>query len=267
MQNQAIGVFDSGIGGLTLARALKIALPEEQLIYFGDTAHLPYGDKSTAALQAYVIKALDFFLKQKVKCVLIACNSASAAAYELAKEYTASRAKVFNVIDPTVNYIAKHSEKIHIGLIGTRQTVNSGVYNEKLSRLAPQMQLHSLATPLLAPMIEDGFFNNQISRSVIREYLSSPKLKAIEALVLACTHYPLIQKEIEDFYKHQIPVIDSAGLVAEEVKTYLNQNQLLREAPSVSDKFYVSDFTPAFEATTRIFFAKKVKLKLYKLWE
>src|SRR5688572_29790686 len=122
-----IGVFDSGIGGLTVAQAITKVLPNERLIYFGDTAHLPYGAKSTAAIQAYAVKICDLLLKQQCKVILIACNSASAAAYELVKEYVGSKAKVLNVIDPTVQFIGENYVGKTIGLIGTKQTVNSNV--------------------------------------------------------------------------------------------------------------------------------------------
>jgi len=130
-----IGIFDSGIGGLTVAKAVKHLLPNESIIYFGDTAHLPYGDKSTAAIQAYSIKICDIFLKRNCKVILIACNSASAAATDLVKEYVGKRAKVFNVIEPIVNYIRETYQNTNIGLIGTKQTVGSEVYKSKIETL------------------------------------------------------------------------------------------------------------------------------------
>src|SRR6478752_249486 len=192
LKNLPIGIFDSGIGGLTVAHAITRILPNEQLIYFGDTAHLPYGDKSTAAIQAYSVKICDLLIRQRCKVILIACNSASAAAYELVREYVGSKAKVMNVIDPVVDYIKEHYNGKTIGLIGTKQTVLSNVYKKKVDALSKNIDLKSLATPLLAPMIEEGFFDNNISESIITSYLSDASLSGIEALILGCTHYPLI---------------------------------------------------------------------------
>lgn len=264
-----IGIFDSGIGGLTVAYAVKKLMPEQAIIYFGDTAHLPYGDKSATALQAYTIKTIDFLMEQGCEIILIACNSASAAAYELAQEYAASRAKIFNVIEPIVNYVGEHFANQNLALIGTRQTVNSKVYEQKIKEKDVNINFKALATPLLAPMIEDGFFNNQVSKSVLNEYLSNPKIQNIDAIILGCTHYPLIKKDIENFYKQEVQIIDGSNIIAQQVKQYLVKNDLLAQGDEqkLVDKFYVSDYTLSFESTTKIFFKEKINLELYKLWE
>lgn len=264
-----IGVFDSGIGGLTVARAVSRVLPQERLIYFGDTAHLPYGDKSTAAIQAYSVKICDLLLKQQCKVILIACNSASAAAYELVKEYVGSKARVLNVIDPIVAHVGQAYAGRTVGLIGTKQTVNSNVYRKKIDELDAGVELRSLATPLLAPMIEEGFFNNSISGNIIETYLSSPVLQDIEALVLACTHYPLIKQQIADYYEGRVAVLDASDVVAQHVQQYLLAQELTAPAagPAPAHHFYVSDFTRSFEESTRIFFEQEVHLEHYPLWE
>lgn len=262
-----IGIFDSGIGGLTVAHAITQLLPNESLIYFGDTAHLPYGDKSAAAIQAYSIKICNLLLQQKCKVILIACNSASAAAYDLVKEYMASKAKVLNVIDPAIKYLGENYANKAVGLIGTKQTINSNIYKKKVDALEKNIELKSVATPLLAPMIEEGFFNNQISESIINQYLSDENLKNIDALVLGCTHYPLIKNQIEAYYKNSVTVLDTSQLVAETVKKYLDENDLLNESPKPAHHFYVSDYTASFEQSTRWFFGENVKLEHYPLWE
>lgn len=264
---QPIGVFDSGIGGLTVAHAIVQNLPQERLIYFGDTAHLPYGDKSTAAIQAYAVKICDLLLRQHCKVILIACNSASAAAYELVKEYVGSKARVLNVIDPVVEYIGNTYAGKTIGLIGTKQTVNSNVYLKKVDELDLDITLKSHATPLLAAMIEEGFFNDSISESVIHAYLSAPELHDIEALILGCTHYPLIKRQIENYYQGRVDVLDASQIVARHVKSFLETNQLASDELSSDHAFYVSDFTRSFEESTRIFFKRKVHLEHYPLWE
>ncbi len=264
-----IGMFDSGIGGLTVARAVAQRLPHERLVYFGDTAHLPYGDKSTAAIQAYAVKICDLLLRQHCKIILIACNSASAAAYELVREYVGSKARVLNVIDPIVAHVGQVYAGRRVGLIGTKQTVNSNVYKKKLDDLDAAVDLHSLATPLLAPMIEEGFLENSVSDDIIASYLAHPALADVEALVLACTHYPLIKEQIGRYYAGRADVLDASDVVAAATAAYLAAQNLLAPPTPVPPvhHFYVSDFTRSFEESTRLFFGQEVRLEHYPLWE
>ena len=264
-----IGIFDSGIGGLTVARAVAQRLPHERLVYFGDTAHLPYGEKSTAAIQAYSVKICDVLLRQHCKLILIACNSASAAAYELVREYVGSKALVVGMIDPVAEYVGQHYAGRPVGLIGTKQTVGSNSYRKKIDDLDRGVDLHSLATPLLIPMIEEGFFNGRVSEEIIRAYLAHEELQGIESLVLACTHFPLIKPQIEDYYQGRVAVLDPSDVVAATVAEALAARQLLAPAGGVgpAHHFYVSDFTRSFEESTRIFFGQQVQLEHYPLWE
>ena len=261
-----IGIFDSGIGGLTVAHAIQQHLPNESIVYFGDTAHLPYGDKSEAAIQAYSIKIADVLLKKGCKVIVIACNSASSASYELLKEYVLDQAHIINVIDPMIEYVVKEFNGKKIGLIGTKRTVQSGIYTKKIVASNAGIELASLATPLLAPMIEEGFYNNQISHEIIAQYLSDQTLTGIEALILACTHYPLIKKEILDYYQGKATILDSSVVVAKELDNYLQQTKLKNDSIEPEHHFYVSDFTESFEASTQLFFGKKVHLEWYPLW-
>lgn len=264
--NAPIGIFDSGIGGLTVAHAIKTLLPNESMVYFGDTAHLPYGDKSEAAIQAYSIKIADVLLAKGCKVIVIACNSASSAAYELLKEYVRV-VKIINVIDPMVNLVVHNYSGKQVGLIGTKRTVQSGVYSRKIQEANKSITLHSLATPLLAPMIEEGFFDNQISHEIIAQYLNEPQLRTIEALILACTHYPLIKKEIREFYSKPIPILDSSEVVADALKRHLTENNLVNTSITpVHHQFLVSDYTASFEASTRLFFHERVHLEKHPLW-
>ncbi|TAF67360.1 MAG: glutamate racemase [Cytophagales bacterium] len=270
-----IGIFDSGIGGLTVARAVAECLPEENLIYFGDTAHLPYGDKSTTSIQAYSIKICNFLLTQNCKVILIACNSASAAAYELVKEYVGSKATVISVIEPTIQYIEQYHQQHHIGLIGTKQTVNSNVYKKKIDQLNQNITLQSLATPLLVPMIEENFFSKTIQQEIISEYLSHQSLEAIDALILGCTHYPLIKEEIKQYYqthKKTVQIIDSSERVAQTLKKTLEDKKITNINNQTTAKtgfrnFYVSDYTQSFEESAKIFFGQQIHLALYPLWD
>jgi len=263
--HRPIGIFDSGIGGLTVANAIQHHLGQESLIYFGDTAHLPYGDKSPEAIRSYAIRICDFLIESNVKMIVIACNTASSIAFETVKKHIGKKALLVNVIDPVVKSVT--SSKHHrIGVIGTKATIKSDVYARKIHQENKKLEVSSLATPLLAPMIEEGYFNNKISSTIIGSYLSRPKIKKIDTLILACTHYPLIRPEIEKYYKKKIDIVDSADIVGRHVKELLAKHGLLNTKGKAEHRFFVSDYTKSFEKSTRIFFKGKVKLSRKNLW-
>lgn len=261
---QPIGIFDSGIGGLTVANAVLKVLPDESIIYFGDTAHLPYGDKSPDTIARYAQVITDFLLSQQCKLIIIACNSASSVAYDKVREQAIAKGvEVVNVIDPVVACIADRGYR-SVGVIGTRATIGSGVFPQKIAALDRQMEVASLATPLLAPMIESGFVKGDISRLVIENYLDDPKLEGIEALILACTHYPLIKAEIENHYAIKglsVDILATNEIVAEYVKSLLKSLSLIHEGTPQPHQFYVSDYTESFEQTTRLFYKQAVHLE------
>lgn len=264
--SQPIGIFDSGIGGLTVAHAVVSHLPKENIVYFGDTAHLPYGDKSTAAIQAYAIKIAHLLLQKECKLILIACNSASAAAYDLVKEYIASKAIVMNVIDPVVYFLKEKYATKRVGLIGTRHTVNSSIFKKKIENLKLDITLSSYATNLLASAIEE-FGNHRVIDSLLEEYLAHPDLQNIDALILACTHYPIIKERILLQYKKPIELIDSSDIVAKAVKMQLEHHHLLNTNGAGSKHFYVSDYTESFANNAKLFFSEEIKLEHYPLWD
>ncbi|HKC69477.1 MAG TPA: glutamate racemase [Bacteroidia bacterium] len=265
--NQPIGIFDSGIGGLTVANAIAKALPNEQLIYFGDTAHLPYGDKSPDSIKYYSIRIAQFLLEQNCKIIVIACNTASALAYETIKDFVGNKVPVIDVVNPMVDEIAQNKKLKHIGVIATKGTIKSDIYAKKLKHKSKNLQVSSLATPLLASMIEEGFFNNKTSRTIIHDYLSRPKLKKIDSLILACTHYPLIKPEIEEFYKGKIKIYDNAEVVAKKVSEVLKGLKLASTKKNNPHHFYMSDYTKSFEESSRFFFKSKIKLTAANIWK
>jgi glutamate racemase len=260
-------VFDSGIGGLTVADAIQKLLPGESIIYFGDTAHLPYGDKAPESIRSYGIRIADFLLESGCKMIVIACNTASSIAYESVKEHVGKKALVVDVINPVVDAVSSRKKPHRIGVIGTRATIKSDAYAKRITAKNPDLEVTSLATPLLAPMIEEGFFNNKISRTIINSYLERPKIRKIGSIILACTHYPLIKPEIEAFYKGRVEIVDSAQIVAEEVRKKLSKLKLLNASRKGKHRFFVSDYTRSFEESTKIFFAGKVKLEKKNLWK
>ncbi|HEX5002165.1 MAG TPA: glutamate racemase [Bacteroidia bacterium] len=261
-----IGIFDSGIGGLTVANAIRKILPGESIIYFGDTAHLPYGDKAPESIIGYAVGISDFLLKSGCKMIVIACNTASSIAFDAVKKHVGKKAIVIDVINPVVAEVSSSKKLKRIGVIGTRATIKSEAYARRITQSNPSIEVLSLATPLLAPMIEEGFFDNKISQTIINSYLDRPKIRKIESIILACTHYPLIRPEIEKYYKGKVQIIDSAQIVAAYVKKQLELKKLLNPAPKGKQRFYVSDLTPSFIKSTRHFFTGKVKLEKKNLW-
>lgn len=263
-RQQPIGIFDSGIGGLTVANAVLRVLPSETIHYFGDTAHLPYGDKSAETIQRYAQVITDFLLSKDCKLIIIACNSASSVAYEqVSKQAALQGVAVVNVIDPVVDCVNRKGYR-SVGVIGTRATIGSGIFPSKINASDSQMQVASLATPLLAPMIESGFVKGDISRLVIENYLDDPVLEGIESLVLACTHYPLIKHEIEHYYAVkglQVDVLATNEIVADYVKSLLIREELVNTGYPKGHHFYVSDYTESFEQTTRLFYKEAVLLE------
>ncbi len=260
-----IGIFDSGIGGLTVAYAISRLLPQERIIYFGDTAHLPYGEKSADAIRYYAIKISKFLLQQNCKMIVIACNSASSAAYEILLDFFDEKVLFVNVVDPLVEKLADNQAK-NIGVIATKATINSNTYRDKIQEKDSKIKVNQLATPLLVPMIEEAYVNNNISHSIIENYLSHPSLKNIDSLLLACTHYPLIKKEIEDFYNHKVQILDSTDVVANKVKQVLEKAGLLSSKKIENNHFYVSDYTSSFEDATKLFYGAKIHLEERNIW-
>jgi glutamate racemase len=263
---QPIGVFDSGIGGLTVAHAIVERLPSESLIYYGDTAHLPYGDKSPAAIRQYSVGIVHFLLEKGCKLIVVACNTASSAAFETLNDYFRGRVHLITVVDPLVRAVAAQNYR-KVGVIATKATIQSGIYEQQLRALQPDLEVVSLATPLLVPMIEEGFIHHRISTDVIESYLGRPEFEGIEALLLACTHYPLIRPEIEAFFGGRVAVYDSTQVTARSVHETLSRHGLLASgARSEAHRFYVSDYTPSFEDTTKLFYGAEVHLEHLNIW-
>ena len=265
MKEQPIGIFDSGVGGLTVAHAIKQILPGESLVYFGDTAHLPYGDKSAESISYYSQRITEFLLGHNSKVVLVACNSASASAFESLKKQFQDKTILIDVIDPVVDYLSTRNFN-KIGVIGTKRTISSGTYEKKIKEKSPSTSVVSLATPLLVPMIEEGFIFDDISNAIIRSYLSNESLAGIEALILGCTHYPIIKNQISKIFNFNVEVVDSARIVAMVLRDALEKNDLLNDTGVVNDQFFISDYTDYFEKIARMFFEGEINLKKADIW-
>lgn len=260
--SQPIGIFDSGVGGLTVAKEIKRLLPQEDLIYFGDTKNLPYGEKSREAIISYVTKITQFLLEKNCKAIVIACNSATANALREVLETVNGMVPVIDVIHPVAEKVSFEMHN-NVGVIATKATVNSALYKKSIRKHNAFIKVDELATPLLVPAIEEGLKNHPITRSIITHYLSNKKLKNIDTLILGCTHYPLLLDEIKNFYGNRVRVIDSPNIVAAELKTVLEKYRLLqKENAAPKYLFYLSDITRNFEKISKKFFGNAIALEL-----
>ena len=264
---QPIGIFDSGVGGLTVAHSIQSLLPREKIIYFGDTFHLPYGDKSSDSVRYYSRRISDFLLEKKCKTVLIACNTASSSAYDEVVEHVAGRALVLNVVDPVVSLVSKRHVDGKVGVIGTKGTINSRTYETKIRKENASLEVISMATPLFVPMIEEGFIYDDISNAIIRAYLTDTRFTGIHTMILGCTHYPIIKRQIEKLFNFNVDVIDAANIVAQELKTKLEELELMRTGKPARHEFYISDYTPFFEKIAKMFFESTVHLEHLDFWK
>jgi glutamate racemase len=268
ISSRPIGIFDSGVGGLTVANAIRQMLPGERLIYFGDTAHLPYGDKSKETIMGYSARITQYLLEQQCKVIVVACNTASANAYEAIMAEAGNNALVVDVINPVVEHVTTQTSYKHIGVIGTKGTINSGTYVRKIISRNPHITVSSLATPMLVPMIEEGFIFDDISNAIIRSYLSKPELNQIDALILGCTHYPIIKNQINRYFNFTVDIIDTARIVANYLRKMLaTHNQLNQSTDIPAHRFLVSDFTDYFQIISKLFFEEKINLEKVNLWK
>lgn len=261
-----IGIFDSGVGGLTVANAIHRLLPNESLIYFGDTAHLPYGDKSPDAIRHFAIEISRTLIEKGCKAIVVACNSAATVAHKELQDYLNDKAIFVEVVKPLVQTTID-SKADRVGIIATKATIDSGEYQRRLKSKKQTIQLFPKATPLLVPMIEEGFVDDEISRTILKEYLSTNDFKNLDVLLLACTHYPLIKDAI---VRHltKTKVFDSTEVTALELSRQLSTHGLLNEQRLLANnQFFVSDYTDNFEKSARMFFGSDVNLKEWNIWK
>jgi glutamate racemase len=254
-----IGIFDSGIGGLTVVKSVMEQLPGEDIIYFGDTARVPYGIKSMDTVKEYALQITDFLLKKNVKTILIACNTVAASAEKEIK-LKSGNVPVFGVIDSGSNVaVTIGGRKKLIGVIGTLATVNSGAYEKAIKKLNPELSVFSKACPLLVPLAEEGWTDNTIARQVIELYLEDFKQKPMDALILGCTHYPLFKALItETIDNSETAIIDSADAIAASTQKYLSDIKLLNSQKKGTFQCFVSDKPQRFQILAERFLGKSI---------
>lgn len=261
-----IGIFDSGIGGLTVVKEIIKSLPQYQITYFGDSARMPYGNKSKSTIIKYAIQDTKFLLDKGAKIIIIACNSASAvAAEELKRQFEGM--PIFEVITPAVNKAIAVTKNKRIGVIGTRATTSSNIYQDKIKQHKNGYTIISKACPLFVPLAEEGWTDKPVTKMVAKKYLYSLKLKNVDTLILGCTHYPLLKKIIQEKMGRQVKLVDPAEEVAREVKKYLAENSEIEKklAKSNNHEFYFSDIAPHLTELAHKWLGQEITPKTYLL--
>jgi glutamate racemase len=241
---KAIGIFDSGIGGLTVLKEVVAKLPNENIIYLGDTARVPYGIRSAETVTRYSFENTRFLLSQEIKMLVVACNTASAVSLDAVKK--AFPLPVIGVLEPGARAAVAATKSGKVGVIGTEATIASGAYEKAIKRLAPEVEVHSIACPLFVPLAEEGWTDNDVAALTAEKYLAPLRGKGIDALVLGCTHYPLLKAVIGKVVGPEITLIDSATETAKEVAVVLEQLNWKGRGEGIR-KFYVTDTPARFE--------------------
>lgn len=262
---QPIGIFDSGIGGLTVARAVAQALPEHSIVYFGDTAHLPYGEKSPALIRRYATQIARELVRLGCGSIVVACNSASSNALDAIREAVGPKVPVIDAVHPVVHAVKERYAGGEVGVIGTRATIDSNWYQRLLE--AEGLEVVAKATPLLASAIEAGFHGGEVSDALIAAYFEDGAFNQVQALILGCTHYPLVADQIAAALPDAVALVDSAEAAASALRVALGSAGASPGAPSAprTERFMVSDLTESFSLGAQRFYGAPVQLEEHKL--
>jgi len=256
INEQPIGIFDSGIGGLTVARALRRRLPGENILYLGDTARVPYGVKSKETIQRYALECSLFLLNRGVKLIVVACNTVSAVALPHLREIL--RAPMIGVLEPGVAEALQAAGVRRVGVIGTPSTIQSQAYQARLKEVAPALDVRAKACPLLVPLAEEGRLEGPVVQRVLHEYLSPFKRVGIDALILGCTHYPLFKPALREYFGEGTHLVDSAEAAARSVEEALLREGMLRTHGEGAVQCYVTDLPRRFQTLARLFFGESL---------
>jgi len=249
-----IGIFDSGVGGLTVVKEIKKILPDAPIIYFGDTARLPYGNKSRETIQKFSEEIIEFLKSKGCKIIVIACNSASALAADyLRKKY--ADLKIYDVVTSGSLAVAEATKNRKVGVIGTTATISSSVYKKKISEIDPEIQVFTKACPLFVHLVEENWIKRPETRKIARTYLRELKLQKVDVLLLGCTHYPLLSKIISGVIGKRTKVIASGEKLAKELKNKF------KDYKKGETKYFVSDLSEHFEKLAGEILGEKVKIE------
>ena len=256
-KDSAIGVFDSGIGGLTVLHQIIETLPRENTVYLGDTARAPYGTKSVETVLRYSFENSQFLVDKGVKMVVVACNTSTAIALD--RLQTQLTIPVVGVIEPGVRRAVKSTKNRRVGVIGTEATIQSGAYTRALRAADARIEVYSRACPLFVPLVEEGWTDNAVVEMTVKAYLGSLKQSGIDTLILGCTHYPLLKKAIRKLMGANVRLVDSAEETAKEVEQVLTARALGRKAGKSGHSCFVTDAPDRFITVGRRFLGEKVE--------
>jgi glutamate racemase len=252
-----IGVFDSGIGGLTVVKHLIDALPNENIVYFGDTARVPYGSKSNDTVIEYSIQNAAFLMEFGVKAIVVACNTASSVAMQSLRDKF--NVPVIGMIEPGTKYGLGYTSTNKIGVIGTRSTIGNNAYSKKINEINPEVEVFEKACPLFVPFAEEGWIDHPATKAVAEEYLGPLKNTGIDTLILGCTHYPILRNVIQTVMGPQIKLVDSGIAASYSVVQELTEKELLNPSNSPGSQLYfVSDVPTTFTFVASLFLGKEI---------
>ena len=266
MDNRPIGVFDTGLGGLTAVKELMSIIPNEDIVYFGDTARVPYGTRSREIIIKYAEQDLKFLLEHNVKAILVACGTISSVALDSLKKI--SPVFISGVVTPTVNIAVKSTKNKKIGVLGTGATISSGAYERYIKNIEPQMTVISKACPLFVPLVENGYIerDNKVSRLVVEDYLENIKNVGVDTVILGCTHYPILKNIIRDYLGKDVTLIDSGRESALILSEYIKNNNLHKNSNNQgSYEFYVSDAVENFARLAEMFLERNLQNEIKKV--
>lgn len=257
-KEKPIGVFDSGIGGLTVVKKLLSTLPEESIVYFGDTARVPYGSKSNSTVIEYAVQDTKFLINKNVKVIVVACNTVSSIAIdELKKNFDLP---VVGMINPGSQLAVEKTKKGRIGVIGTRATISSKAYSNAIKKINPEIKVFEKACPLFVPLAEEGWINHKAAFEIAEEYLKELRDFEIDTLILGCTHYPILSEVIQKIIGENVSLVDSGVASAEVVKDVLDRTDLHTNSFSNGrNDFYVSDIPIKFKEIAELFLGREIK--------
>jgi len=244
-----IGIFDSGLGGLTVVKEVKKLLPKIKILYFGDTARLPYGEKSEEIIKKYTLAACNFLKKRKVKIIIIACHSASSVALPYVRNKISL--PIMGVIEAGAKAAIKKTKNKKIGVIGTRATIKSGAYEEVFKKYDKSLEIIARPTPLLVPLVEEGWIDHYLTKEILKIYLQPFQEEKIDTLLLGCTHYPLLKKTIKEIFKNKIAVVDSSEELAKSIAEFFVNKKYSQNNGELI--IYLTDVPPEFERIARNF--------------
>ena len=259
MELRPIGVFDSGLGGLTVVKELRRSLPHEKVIYFGDIARLPYGIKSKRQIIEFSRQNAAFLAKQKVKALVVACNTSASVCMPVLREHF--KLPIVDVIGPAAKRAVELTKMYRIGVIGTTATIESGSYERAIHRLSPKTKVYSAACPLFVPLVEEGWGQNSVAQDTIKKYLTPLVRKDVDVLILGCTHYPMLKAKIQQFMGPRVKIVDSAAPTVRFLKDVLHcQGSLASSKNGRGDlKIFVSDFPRNFIRLGERFMGERLK--------